>query len=320
MKRIKGLNILVTGATGFIGSHLAERLLAEKPENIVCIYRENNPKSYFQTKKISEKVTLASCDIKDFRRILDVMTKYEIDIVFHLAAQAIVGIAYRNPKETLESNILGTANILEACRMKGDLKAIVVASSDKAYGKTTDLPYDEQTPLAGDHPYDVSKSAADLISQAYFKTYSLPATVARFGNVFGPGDLNFNRIMPGIFKAIIEKRNLLVRSDGKMIREYIYVKDVVDGYLKLAQNINKTKGEAFNFGSKNIFSVLEVIKKIEQILKIKVKYKILNIAKNEIPKQYLNWTKAKKMLEWQPQTNFQTGIKESFKWYRAFYF
>lgn len=316
--KLKSKNILVTGGTGFIGSHLVEELLEYNLHKIVCFYRTIDPKSYFYSQKLQNKVILASGDIKNFKRVFDVLTKYEIEAVFHLAAQPIVGIAYKNPLETIETNIMGTVNILEACRLKNDLKSIVVASSDKAYGKTEKLPYTEETSLKGDHPYDVSKSSADLIARAYFKTYGLPITVTRFGNIFGPGDLNFNRVIPGIFKSILTKTEFLIRSDGKMVREYVYVNDVADGYIKLAKNIERIKGEAFNFGSKNVFSVIELIKKIEKILGIKIKSKILNIAKNEIPEQYLDWGKARKMLDWQPKYSFKQAIEESFAWYKNF--
>ena len=235
-----------------------------------------------------------------------------------MAAKPIVENVYENPVEALEVNIMGTVNILESCRLKGDLKSIIVVSSDKAYGKTKNLPYTERTPLIGDHPYEVSKAAADLIAQTYFRTYNLPIVITRFSNTFGSRDVYFNRIIPGAFESIIKNKELLIRSDGKMIREYTYVKDIVEGLIKLAQNIDKIKGEAFNFGSKNIFSVIEVIKKIEEVLDVKVNYKILNIAKNEIPKQYLDWTKAKKMLSWQPKTTFEEGIRKSFDWYKDY--
>ena len=312
--KIKSKNILVTGGAGFIGSYLVDRLIEE--ENKVAVI---DNLSSGRKENVNKYAKFYKMDVRD-SKISDVFKKEKIEIVFHLAAQPIVGTAYGNPFETIETNVMGTVNLLEACRLYGKLKSIVAVSSDKAYGKSKNLPYTEGSPLKGDHPYDVSKAAADLIAQTYAKTYNLPVAITRFSNVFGPGDINFNRIVPGIFESIIKNKVLLVRSDGKMIREYTYVEDIVNGCIKLAQNIDKIKGEAFNFGSKNIFSVIEVIKKIEEILNVKVNYKILNIAKNEIPKQYLDWTKAKKILGWQPKTSFEQGIKESFNWYKNFYF
>jgi len=310
---LKSKNILVTGGAGFIGSHLVDRLIEEGGRVVVIDNLSSGRKE-----NLNPKAKFYKIDIRD-PKIREIFKKENPEIVFHLAAQPIVETAYENPIETLEINIMGTVNILESCRLKGNLKSIVVVSSDKAYGKAKKLPYTEKTPLAGDHPYEVSKTATDLIAQTYFKTYNLPVIIARFGNNFGPRDLNFSRIIPGVFKSIIKNKELLIRSDGKMIREYIYVKDIVDGCIRLAKNINKIRGEAFNFGSKNIFSVIEVIKKIEEILKIKVNYKILDVAKNEIPEQYLDWRKAKKILGWQPKTSFEEGIKESFNWYKDFF-
>lgn len=313
INKLKLKNILVTGGTGFIGSHLVHRLTKEGHKVVVFGNLSSGRKE-----NLNKKIKFYKIDIRS-QKIHQILKKEKIETVFHLAAQPIVENAYKNPVETLEVNIMGTVNILESCRLKGDLKSIIVVSSDKAYGKTKNLPYTEKSPLAGDHPYDVSKTAADLITQTYFKTYNLPVAIARFSNAFGPGDLNFNRIIPGIFESIIKNKELLIRSDGKMIREYTYVKDIAAGLIKLAQNIDKIKGEAFNFGSKNIFSVIEIIKKIEKILNVKIRYKVLNIAKNEIPKQYLDWRKAKKMLNWQPKTSFEKGIKESFNWYKDFF-
>jgi len=311
---LRNSKILVTGGAGFIGSHLVNRLIKEGNkvtviDNLSTGRKENlNPKAKFY-----------KIDIRD-PKISQIFEKEKPEAVFHLAAQPIVDTAHENPLETIETNIMGTAKILEACRLKGGSKSIVIVSSDKAYGKAKNLPYTEESPLRGDHPYDVSKTATDLIAQTYFKTYNLPVIVTRFGNTFGANDFNFNRIIPGTFESIIKNKELLIRSDGKMIREYVYVKDIADGCVKLAQNVDKIKGEAFNFGSKNIFSVLGVVKKIEEILNVKVNYKILNIAKNEIPAQYLDWKKAKKILGWQPRTNFEEGIKETFNWYKNFYF
>lgn len=320
MLEIKSLNILVTGGTGFIGSHLIERLLSENPGKIVCTRHIREPESCFNFEKFSNKVIWAKCDVRDFSTVLGIMEEHQIDAVFHLAAKAIVDKAYQNPLEAIETNVMGTANILEACRQKGGVKSIIITSSDKAYGKAEKLPYSEEDILRGDHPYDVSKSSADLIARAYFKTYGLPIAVTRFSNTFGEGDTNFSRIIPGAIEAAIKNENLLIRSDGKMVREYTYVKDIVEGCVSLAKNINEVKGEAFNFGSNNIFSVVDAVKKIEEILNVKINYKILNIAKNEIPEQYLDWAKVKEKLGWQPKTSFANGIKESFDWYKNFYF
>lgn len=304
--------VLVTGGAGFIGSHLVDRLLKEDKKVVVVDNLSSGRKE-----NLNPRAKFYKIDTRD-AKISQIFKKEKPDVVFHLAAKALVDKIYQNPFEAIEVNILGTARVLENCRKKGNLKSIILVSSDKAYGKTKKLPYTEETPLSGDHPYEVSKVATDLIAQSYFKTYNLPVTVARFSNTYGPRDYNFNRIIPGIFEAIIKNKELLIRSDGKMIREYTYVEDIVDGCLKLAKNIKKTKGEAFNFGSENIFNVLELIKKIEEILNVKINYKILNVAKNEIPKQYLDWSKAKKLLNWQPKTSFEEGIKKSFNWYKNF--
>ena len=310
---IKHPTTLVTGGAGFIGSHLVDRLI-EKNHKVIVV----DDLSSGRKENINPKAKFYKIDVRN-PEIHQILKKEKVDIVFHLAAKPIVENVYENPAEALEVNIMGTANILEACRLEGNLKSIVVVSSDKAYGKNKNLPYTEEASLSGDHPYEASKAAADLIAQTYFKTYNLPIAVARFSNTFGPRDIYFNRIIPGIFEAIIKNKQLLIRSDGKMVREYTFVEDIVDGCIKLAEKINKTKGEAFNFGSNNVFSVIELIKEIEKILGVKVQYKILNIAKNEIPKQYLDWSKAKNNLGWQPKTTFEEAIKKSFDWYKKIF-
>jgi len=307
---LKDKKILVTGGAGFIGSNLVNKLIKEDHKVVVIDNLSTGKKE-----SLNPKAKFYKIDIRD-QKIFQIFDKENPEILFHLAAQPIVDFAYQNPLETLEINIMGTANILEICRQRGILKSLIVCSSDKAYGKSKNLPYTEETALRGDHPYDVSKTSTDLIAQTYFKTYNLPIIITRFSNTFGAGDFNFNRIIPGIFESIIMNKELLIRSDGRMIREYVYVKDIVDGCIKLAQNTDRIRGEAFNFGSENIFSVLSLIKKIEEILKVKINYKILNIAKNEIPEQYLDWRKAKEMLGWQPKASFEEEIKESFNWYK----
>lgn len=294
----KSLNILVTGGTGFIGSHVIEKLLQCGYENISSTYIIQEPKSYFWTNGFEKKVNLVYCDIRDFKKVNQVINDLKVDAVLHLAAQAIVDVAHQNPLETIESNVLGTANVLEVCRQKGDLKAIVVASSDKAYGKSQSLPYKEDHPLKGDHPYDVSKTCTDLLAQTYFKTYKMPITITRFGNVFGPGDCHFDRIIPGIVESIIGNKELKIRSNGKFVREYVFVDDVADAYVTLFEKTMSgtgIHGEAFNFGSDNIMDVLSVVEKSGMVIGQPVKYSVLDNSKNEIPAQFLDWNKTKEV-------------------------
>lgn len=312
---LKNKNVLVTGGTGFVGSHLVKELI-KMGAKVVTTYEYLDPLSYFITEKLDKKCTMVNLDVADFEAVYDTVTKFDIEYIFHLAAQAIVEVAYYNPRKTLKSNVMGTVNVLESARLFPKVKAVVVASSDKAYGKLAKGKYVETDALRGDHPYDVSKSATDLISQCYFRTYQVPVVVTRFGNIYGEGDNNYSRIIPGLMKIILEKKTMELRSDGKAIRDYLYVKDVVTGYLKLAQNIDKTKGEAYNFGSEETLSVVELIKEIEKALKIKVNYKILNIAKNEIPYQSLNYDKIKKTLGWKPKYTVKKVAKDIYRWYK----
>lgn len=307
-------NILVTGGTGFIGSHLVEKLVNLKA-NVTTTFQTINPQSYFCCQKLNKKVTMVNMDVCDFEKVFDVVAKFNVDYIFHLAAQALVEVAYYNPKRTLYSNILGTINILESAKLFPKVKGVVIASSDKAYGKLNKKKYLETDPLKGDHPYEVSKSAADLISSTYYKTYDLPVVITRFGNVYGEGDLNFSRIIPGILKSIIKKEMLKIRSNGKYVRDYLYVKDVINGYLLLVENIDKIKGQAFNFGSDETLSVLHLVRLIEKCLKRKVNYKILNTAKNEIPYQSLDFSKINDKVGWKPKYSLSSTIKKIHEWY-----
>ncbi len=304
--------ILVTGGTGFIGGHLVEELL-KLGVKVTIIDIKVNPKSTFVLNKLKNKVDLKIIDIRDKKKLGNFFKKYTPEYIFHLAAEPIVEKAYENPVDAFETNINGTINLLEELRKNKKIKGMIVASSDKAYGKTIKK-YTEEFPLKGDHPYDVSKSCMDLICQTYIKTYNLPIVITRFGNVYGEGDLYFNRIIPGICKAIAEDKILEIRSDGSYVRDYLYVKDVVDGYIFLLKNFEKTRGEAFNFSSKDTLSVLELIKKTEKVLKTKIKYKIINNAKNEIPYQHLNDNKIKK-LGWKNNFTFSNTIKFVNNWY-----
>jgi len=307
-------NVLVTGAAGFKGSHLVEQL-SKTNAKIISLVREFDPKSYFETKRLGDKSVVVIGDLKDSVKIADILSQFEITSIFHLGAQPIVTTALINPSETLNSNIIGTVNVLEAARLYGRVSEIVIVSSDKAYGPCEKIPYTEDERLHGKAPYDVSKSCADLIAQMYARVYGLPIVITRCANVFGPGDLNLNRIVPGVIEAIIKDKTWIVRSDGKMIREYIYVKDSIDAYISLAENINKTKGHAFNIASHNVMSVLEMMNRISKILNAKVKPKILNIAKTEIPKQCLDGSKIKQIIGWEAKTSFEQAILETYDWY-----
>lgn len=318
MSNLTDKNIFVTGATGLVGAHLVERLLKFKPRQIICLVRSKDPESYFYSQHLDELVVLAYGDLKDKERIFEIMSKYEVNHVFHVAAQPIVPAAYLNPYNTLNVNIIGTVNVLEAARLLPNIESIIVASSDKAYGKVC-LKATEEQPLNADHPYDVSKSCADLIARTYFATYHLPVTVSRFGNIYGPGDLNMSRLVPGIMKAIINNEVLEIRSDGLHRRDYIYVKDVVDGYICLAEKITIAQGQAFNFSSQLNFSVLGLIDMVSNILQKKVNYQIVNNQQNEIFEQSLNCAKAGRVLGWQSQSNFENSIKETFSWYEKYF-
>ncbi len=315
---IRNKNILVTGGAGFVGSHLVEELVRHKA-NVIVVDINLDKRSYLFTKNLHKKSKVINLNICDYRKLSALINKYKIEFIFHLAAQALVDVAYNDPKATLDNNILSTVNVLEMTRTNKNIKGIVVASSDKAYGKLDRAKYVETDPLSGDHPYDTSKSVTDLMSTTYYKTYQIPVVVTRFGNIYGEGDLNFSRIIPGIIKAIIKDEELLVRSNGKYIRDYLYVKDVVNGYLMLAQNIDKVKGEAFNFGSKETLSVVELIKLTEKVLKKKAKYKILNIAKNEIPYQSLDYSKINKYLGWSPKNNVRSTAQAILDWYSNYF-
>lgn len=309
-------NILVTGGAGFIGSHLVEELLKRKV-NVFVVDIEVKPLSYFVINKLNKKVKFELIDVRDKNKIFRFLKKYKPDFIFHLAAITTVTQAYEDPYKTIETNVMGTANILEAVRLNSFIKGVIVASSDKAYGKT-EKRYTENFPLKGDHPYEVSKASADLISQAYYKTYKTPVVVTRFGNVYGEGDSHFDRIIPGICEAVIKNKPLLIRSNGQYIRDYLYVKDVANGYLTLLENIDKIHGEAFNFASSDNLSVLELIKLAERTLKTTIPFKILNTARNEIPYQHLDFSKVKK-LGWTPKTTLKEGLKKTYQWFKKNY-
>lgn len=313
-------SVLVTGCTGLLGSWLTQELVA-RGASVVGLVRDWVPQSRLFTENLSQKIKTVYGCIEDLATLERIINEYEVDTVFHLAAQTIVGIANREPLATFEANIRGTWNVLEACRRVGGVSRIVVASSDKAYGDQEILPYDEKTPLQGEHPYDVSKSCADLICRTYYVTYKLPVCVTRCGNFYGGGDLNFNRIVPDTIRSALQDKPVVIRSDGSYIRDYFYVKDGVLAYLHLAEQMDRSEilGEAFNFSNELQISVLELVQKILKLMdKSELKPIILNQAKNEIVHQYLSAVKARQMLDWQPQYSLEEALKETIDWYKNF--
>jgi CDP-glucose 4,6-dehydratase len=311
--------VLVTGGTGLVGSWLVGRLL-ETGADVVCLVRDWVPGSELVRSKLLDKVKVLRGDICDRDLLERALGEYEINTVFHLAAQTIVGIANRNPISTFESNIEGTWNVLEAARRSPSVKAIVVASSDKAYGDQEKLPYSEDTPLAGRHPYDVSKSCADLIAQAYGKTYGLPVAITRCGNFYGGGDLNWNRIVPGTIRSIFRGERPVIRSDGKFVRDYFYVEDGAACYMLLAERLlnesERLRGQAFNFSNEIQVTVAELVDLILEKMNSKLKPDIRNEASNEIRHQYLSAERARQLLGWKPLFTLEEGLSRTIGWYQ----
>lgn len=310
--------VLVTGATGLLGSWLVGRLV-ELDADVVALVRDWVPRSRFTEQGFDRQVTMVRGDVRDQACLERVLGEHEIDTVLHLAAQTIVGIANRNPVSTFETNIAGTWAMLEAARRSPLVKAVVLASSDKAYGSARELPYKETTPLAGEHPYDVSKSCADLIAQCYAKTWGSPVAITRCGNFFGGGDLNWNRIVPGTVRSVIRGEPPVIRSDGQFIRDYIYAEDAVDAYLHLAEALASDRalaGEAFNFSTGEPRSVIAVVEAILAAMGSALEPLVLNEASNEIRAQHLDSTKAMQRLGWRPRFGFDEGLARSIAWYR----
>jgi CDP-glucose 4,6-dehydratase len=313
-------NVLVTGCTGFLGSHLAKALV-KSGACVTGLVRDIAPRSNLYRGEEYHRINLVYGALEDYPLLERVICEYEIDTVFHVAAQAIVGVANTNPLSTFEANIRGTWNILEACRRNPKVRRIVAASSDKAYGDCPVLPYDETMPLLGRHPYDVSKSCADLIAQSYHITYDLPVCITRCGNLYGGGDLNFNRIIPQTIRSILKGEAPVIRSDGSFIRDYFYVEDAVKAYMLLAERLEPLKlaGEAFNFSNEIQLSVLDLVHKILQIMGSDLKPVVLNQGENEIKHQYLSAKKAREVLGWSPTYSLDEGLAITVEWYQAFF-
>lgn len=316
-----GRHVLLTGATGIIGSWLAKQLV-ERDAYVVAIVQDHNPQSELIRAGIIRRISVVDGQLEDFTAIERAINLHEIDTVFHLGAQTIVGVANRNPLPTFEANIRGTYNLLEACRIHRSLvKRIVVASSDKAYGDQKELPYTEETPLQGRHPYDVSKSCADLICQTYAHTFKLPVVIARCGNVYGGGDLNWSRIVPGTIRSLLMRQRPAIRSDGKYVRDYIFVFDAVSAYLSLAEQLHEPGvcGEAFNFSVGDPVDVTTIVGHIRRLMDCGDLEPLIHGREiSEIRDQFLCSDKARRILNWQPHYDLERGLRDTIAWYRAF--
>lgn len=305
-----------------MGSWLVRELIRHGAD-VVCLVRDRVPQSEFVRSGLKERTKTVRGDVRDQPLLERVLGEYEIKTVFHLAAQTIVSVANRNPVSTFETNVGGTWAMLEACRRSTSVEQIIVASSDKAYGDQEILPYDERTPLRGRHPYDVSKSCADLIAQSYAATFDSPVAITRCGNLYGGGDLNWNRIVPGTIRSALRGERPVIRSDGSFVRDYFYVRDGAAAYMLLAEQLAyrpELKGEAFNFSNELQIPVLELVRTILHLMGSDLEPEVRNEASHEIRHQYLSASKARRLLGWKPDFDLASGVRETITWYKEFLF
>lgn len=317
----RGKKVFISGCNGFLGSWLSKALVDCGAE-VTGLIKEEIPDSLLVSSGYINKMNIVHGSIESYRLMHKTLQEYHIDTYFHLAAKSTLGRAYRNPLSAFRANILGGCNVLEACRKSPDVKRVVIVSSDKAYGSHKILPYKETFKLKGIHPYGASKSCLDILSEMYFYSYGLPVGISRCANIYGPGDLNFSRIIPDVMKALILNKNPIIRSDGKFIRDYIFIEDAVESFLILARSLDREdiKGEVFNFSNQKPIKVLDLVHKIMNISgKTRLKPVILSSAEHEIRRQYLDCEKARKVLKWRPRHDFDKSLKRTYTWYKNYF-
>ena len=317
-----GRRVLVTGCTGLLGSWLCARLV-ELRADVVGLIRDHVPGSHLARSDTDRRISRVRGSVTSFRTVERALNEYEVDTCFHLAAQTIVTIANRSALSTFESNIKGTWTVLEAARRSRTLERLIVASSDKAYGASAQLPYSEEAPLLGRHPYDVSKSCADLLAQSYAWTYALPVAITRCGNLYGGGDLNFNRVVPGTIRSVLLEEDPIIRSDGSPLRDYLYVEDAVSALLVLAERLpdEGVKGEAFNFSAEHPLSVREAVERVIAASgRTHLRPRVIGgtVPAGEIPHQYLSAAKAKVVLGWEAAWSMDEALAKTIAWYEAY--
>jgi len=315
-----GSTALVTGATGMVGSWLVRELLA-RGTRVVALIHDADPQSELFRSGDAARMSVVNGSLEDPGSVERAINEHEADTVFHLGAQTIVGTAVRSPVATFEANLRGSYLLLDACRHHRALvKRVVFASSDKAYGEQPVLPYTEDMPLLARHPYDVSKRCGEAIAQCYFHTYGVPVAIARCGNIYGGGDLNWSRIVPGTLRSVLRGERPVIRSDGKFVRDYLHVLDAVSAYIALAERVNEPEvaGQAFNFSTESPVNVLEVVAQIQALTGTALEPRVLNQARHEIAGQHLSAARARSVLQWSARYDLAQGLAATLPWYRDF--
>ncbi|MFZ5800896.1 MAG: NAD-dependent epimerase/dehydratase family protein [Candidatus Omnitrophota bacterium] len=310
--------ILVTGYEGFLGSWLTRALL-QNGAKVVGLDKKVRRKDTILNRDELKRIKMVKGRVENAALIKNILQRERVEFIFHLAAESLVGRCLKNPCAAFSTNIRGTWNILEQSRRYGKIRGIIVASSDKAYGEHLKLPYREEFALKGDHPYDASKSCADLLANTYANTFKLPVCVTRCGNIFGAGDFNFSRLIPDAICCAVSGKTLKIRSNGKFIRDYIYVKDIVAGYLLLGRKMyqKNLSGKAFNFSDERPLSVLQMVKLVGKAASVPLRYEILNQAQYEIKRQYLCSAAARRILRWRPRYSLSKALQETVAWYKS---